>query len=72
MDPPADFRFQAAVAEFGLLLRQSEHRGTADFARVIAAARGALGADPQGERAEFVRLAEAARMAGHARQAAAQ
>ena len=62
--PSADFRFQAAVAEFGLLLRQSAYRGTARMEDVIAAARGSLGSDPDGFRAEFVRLAEAARSIG--------
>ena len=62
--PSMDFQFQAAVAEFGLLLRDSEHRGTADIAHVIAAAREALGQDPEGYRAEFVRLAQAARAIG--------
>ncbi|HEU5262942.1 MAG TPA: von Willebrand factor type A domain-containing protein [Gemmatimonadales bacterium] len=65
--PSVDFRFQIAVAEFGLLLRESEHRGTADIGRVIAAARGALGADPDGYRAEFVRLAQATQTLGLAR-----
>jgi Ca-activated chloride channel family protein len=62
--PSVDFQFQAAVAEFGLLLRDSEHRGKADIAHVIAAAREALGQDPEGYRAEFVRLAQAARAIG--------
>jgi len=62
--PSVDFQFQAAVAEFGLLLRDSEHRGQADIAHVIAAAREALGQDPEGYRAEFVRLAQAARAIG--------
>jgi len=34
----ADFRFAAAVAEFGMLLRQSPHRGQASYAGVLAAA----------------------------------
>ena len=63
----SDFRFQAAVAEFGLLLRNSEFKGKADIARVIAAARAALGTDPEGYRAEFVRMAEAVRGIGIAR-----
>jgi Ca-activated chloride channel family protein len=65
--PSVDFQFQAAVAEFGLLLRNSDHRGKADLAHVIAAAREALGTDPEGYRAEFVRLAEAVRGIGLAR-----
>ncbi len=69
--PSTDFRFQAAVAEFGLLLRGSEHRGAADMGRVIATARGALGEDPEGYRAEFVRLAHAAQSLGVSRAAGA-
>ena len=67
--PTGDFRFATAVAEFGLVLRASEYRGTAtlDHAtldQVLALARGAEGVDPEGERAEFVRLVEAARTLG--------
>lgn len=49
-------RFAAAVALFGMLLQESEHRGIGDFDLVRRLARGALGADPRGERSEFVRL----------------
>jgi Ca-activated chloride channel family protein len=63
----ADFRFQAAVAEFGLLLKGSAFRGSASFEDVIATARASQGADPDGYRAEFVRLAEAAQSLGLAR-----
>jgi Ca-activated chloride channel family protein len=65
--PSVDFQFQAAVAEFGLLLRNSDFRGKADLARVIAAAREARGPDRDGYRAEFVKLAEAVRGIGVAR-----
>lgn len=63
-DPSAPFRFQSAVAEFGMLLRGSAHRGTSSYEEVIATARGSLGADPDGYRAEFVRLAQAAQSLG--------
>ena len=56
-----DFQFQAAVAEFGLLLRRSPYRGAADFGHVVEAARAALGQDREGYRAEFVQLVERAR-----------
>ncbi|HKA60715.1 MAG TPA: von Willebrand factor type A domain-containing protein [Gemmatimonadales bacterium] len=62
-----DFQFQTAVAEFGLLLRNSDFRGKADLAHVIAAAREARGADSAGYRTEFIRLAEAVRGIGLAR-----
>jgi Ca-activated chloride channel family protein len=57
-DPSADFRFAASVAEFGMLLRDSEHKGRAGADQVLALARGALGGDDGGYRAEFVRLVE--------------
>ncbi|GAA3957817.1 vWA domain-containing protein [Hymenobacter antarcticus] len=51
-----DFRFAAAVAQFGMLLRQSEQRGTATWAATEKLADGARGADADGYRAELVRL----------------
>ncbi len=61
-EPAGDFRFAAAVAGFGMVLRDSEHRGTATLDQVLALARGAEGRDADGERAEFVRLVESARL----------
>jgi Ca-activated chloride channel family protein len=58
--PSADFTFASAVASFGLLLRDSEYKGTATFASIIADAKRSLGADPAGYRAEFVRMVELA------------
>ena len=52
----ADFRFAAAVAQFGMLLRQSEQRGTATWAATEALADHARGTDADGYRAELVRL----------------
>ena len=49
-------RFTAAVALFGMLLRDSDFKGEGDFDLVRSLARGALGEDPRGERAEFIRL----------------
>jgi Ca-activated chloride channel family protein len=60
--PSGDFRFAAAVAAFGLVLRESEYRGTATLDQVLQLARGSEGRDPDGERAEFVRLVESARL----------
>jgi Ca-activated chloride channel family protein len=56
----ADFRFAAAAAAFGMVLRDSPYKGEATYAGILRLARGALGADPQGHRAEFVGLVEAA------------
>jgi Ca-activated chloride channel homolog len=61
-EPAGDFRFASAVAAFGLVLRDSEYRGTATLDQVLQLARGAEGDDPEGERAGFVRLVESARL----------
>ena len=53
-----NFRFAAAVAEWGLLLRDSRYKGQSNFAQVIQLAKGARGHDEQGYRSEFVRLVE--------------
>ena len=53
--------FAAAVAEFGMLLRNSEHKGSATWDQVLTLARAGTGRDPGGYRGEFVRLVELAR-----------
>jgi Ca-activated chloride channel family protein len=53
-----DFRFAAAVAEFGMLLRESEHRGRASLEDVLSLARGAMGDDPSEHRAGFVQMVQ--------------
>lgn len=50
------FRFSAAVASFGMLLRGSEYAGEATYGSVESLARGALGRDPGGYRSEFLGL----------------
>ncbi len=57
-----NFRFASAVAAFGLVLRDSQYKGAADFGNIAALARNATGADPHGYRTEFVRLVEQARL----------
>ncbi|HEX4131684.1 MAG TPA: VWA domain-containing protein [Pirellulales bacterium] len=60
---PADFKFATAVTAFGMILRGSEHRGTATLATVAEWANNGKGADLQGYRAEFLDLvARAARL----------
>jgi Ca-activated chloride channel family protein len=56
-----EFRFAAAVAQWGMLLRGSEHRGESSYASVLDLARGAMGPDREGYRAEFVSLVQRAR-----------
>jgi Ca-activated chloride channel family protein len=53
-----NLRWAAAVAEFGLLLRQSQHRASASFEDVLRLANGAKGNDASGYRAEFIALVE--------------
>lgn len=53
-----NFRFSAAVAQFGMLLRDSEFKGDSSFDNVLKLARGAKGKDVNGYRAEFIRLVE--------------
>ena len=56
----ANLGFASAVAEYGLLLRRSEHRGSATWAQVLSLAREHRGRDEDGYRAEFIRLADLA------------
>ncbi len=63
-----DYRFSAAVASFGMLLRGSSHAGDASFGLVKKLGRSALGKDPRGDRREFLQLVQkAASLSGGAR-----
>ncbi len=53
-----DFRFSAAVAMFGLVLRNSEHKGSATLEEAASLGRDAKGRDPYQYRAEFVSVVE--------------
>lgn len=57
----ADFQFAAAVAGFGMQLRNSTHAGTWTMDDVIATASDAKGDDEHGLRAEFLELARTAK-----------
>jgi Ca-activated chloride channel family protein len=57
----ADARFAAAVAAFGMLLRESPHRGQATFDAVIAMAEDAGAAAGDAHRREFLGLARKAK-----------
>jgi Ca-activated chloride channel family protein len=52
----ANFRFAAAVAEFGMLLRNSSFKQQASYKEVISMAENALGIDKEGYRKEFLQL----------------
>ena len=56
----SDYKLAAAVAGFGMILRDSPHKGTATLADVAAWAQAGLGDDTGGYRSEFVRLVKQA------------
>ncbi len=53
-----NLKFAAAVAEYGMNLRNSPYKGSSDFGSVLELASQAKGADLDGYRAEFIRLVE--------------
>jgi Ca-activated chloride channel family protein len=59
LDQTSDnYRFSAAVAQLGLLLRDSEHMGESSVSNVLELAKSSIGSDEGGYRGEFVELAE--------------
>lgn len=56
-----NFRLAAAVAEFGMLLRNSDYKSKASYEQVLAIAKTAQGIDGDGYRAEFTDLIKAAK-----------
>jgi Ca-activated chloride channel homolog len=57
-----NFKLAAAVAEFGLILRDSEFKGEANYDQVIEIAKKAKGQDEEGYRAEFIKLVKLAKL----------
>ena len=53
-----NFRFAAAVAEFGMLLRNSEFKQNAIYGHAARLAKGAMGKDENGYRRELVAMIE--------------
>ena len=53
---PSDLKFAAAVAEFGMILRDSEYKGNGSLQQVIEWAQQGAGADMNGYRADFIEL----------------
>lgn len=52
----SDFRFSAAVAGYGMLLRNSEFKQNTNYRSVLNWAEGSVGRDKEGYRAEFLTL----------------
>ncbi len=55
-DSSDNFRWSAAVAQWGLILRGSEYKGSASFENVLSLAKGSKGQDNEGYRSEFIQL----------------
>ena len=55
-----DFKFATAVAAFGLVLRDSPHKGATVLADVAAWGRAGIAGDAGGYRGEFISLVERA------------
>ena len=54
-----NLQWAGAVAEFALLLRDSQYKGSASYASVLTNAKKAIGSDKEGTRAEFITMAHA-------------
>ncbi len=54
----ANLNFASAVAEFGMILRDSKFKGQASIASLLSRAKQFKGADAEGYRAEFIKLVE--------------
>jgi Ca-activated chloride channel family protein len=53
-----NLKFSAAVAAFGMVLRDSQYKGTANFDDVLKLSSQSQGTDLDGYRAEFIRLVQ--------------
>jgi Ca-activated chloride channel family protein len=56
-----DFKFSAAVAQFGMILRNSPHKGTASLDGVLELAAEGKGKDANGYRSEFLEMVNKAK-----------
>ena len=59
-----DLRFAGAVAGFGMLLRDSPHKGSLTYDAVLELAASATGRDPHGYRREFLTMVRKAQSLG--------
>jgi len=56
-----ELQFATAVASFGMLLRNSQHRGTATYDAVLEIATASKGPDEHGYRSEFLKMVRRAK-----------
>jgi len=66
-DSSRTFRLAAGVAEFGMLLRNSEFKGQASYGSAVELVEGAKGSDPSGRWSELVYLMRTAERLGDQR-----
>ena len=57
-----NFRWSAAVAAFGMQLRESDFRGDLNYDDIYSLAKSARGKDEEGYRAEFIRMVESCKL----------
>ena len=57
-----NLKFSSSVIEFGMVLRDSRHKGTSNFKEIIKLAKSSKGKDDEGYRAEFIKLVETAEL----------
>lgn len=62
-----NFRFSAAVAGFGMLLRDSEYKGNITWDKITLLAKHARGEDELGYRGEFIRLVNSTKLLDQSR-----
>ncbi|WP_293082502.1 VWA domain-containing protein [Moorena sp. SIO4A1] len=63
-DASDNFKFSAAIASFGMVLRDSPYKGKASFDQALTLAKESEGVDLEGYRAEFIDLVESAQEIG--------
>jgi len=57
-----NLKFASSVVEFGMILRESEYKGTATFATAYKMAKESIGKDEFGYRADFIKMVELSEM----------
>ncbi|MFP4662376.1 MAG: vWA domain-containing protein [Halanaerobiales bacterium] len=58
----SNLKFASAVAQFGMMLRNSEYKGQTTYQNIIELAKESRGIDEYGYRAEFIKLVEIAEL----------
>jgi Ca-activated chloride channel homolog len=64
-----NLKLSASVAEFGLLLRNSDFKGKSNFTHIIETAKKTLTSDNDGWRAEFIQLVKKAQLLSESKEA---